>query len=397
MKRAVISAALLALVATGAGAGEWSGEAAVEFRYFTQEPRDPVQHEELVSVYAQPEYFHDWVGPNGGNIRFVATPYLRIDSGDPERTHGDLRELYWQRSFDAAELSVGVRKVFWGVTESIHLVDIINQVDLVDNLDAEDRLGQPMVNLRLLPAWGTIDLFVMPFFRERTFPGEKGRLRAPIVVDTDNPRYESSAEQTHTDLAVRWSHFIGDWDIGIAHFEGTGREPTLLPEFNDDGELVLIPFYPQIGQTSIDLQVTKGSWLWKLEGFFRTGQGDDFIAAAGGFEYTLYGLFGSPADLGVIAEYLYDERGNIGSPFQRDVALGLRMTLNDVQSTEVLAFSGVDVTTRSSFTSIEASRRIGQSWRLSLEARIFSNAEPDEQLFSLLDDDYIELALAKFF
>ena len=45
------------------------------------------------------------------------------------------------------ETKIGVRKDFWGVTETVHRVDILNQTDSVDGFDGEDKLGQPMINL----------------------------------------------------------------------------------------------------------------------------------------------------------------------------------------------------------------------------------------------------------
>ncbi|NIP18146.1 MAG: hypothetical protein GWM87_08305, partial [Xanthomonadales bacterium] len=69
----------------------------------------------------------------------------------------------------------------------------------------------------------------MPYFRERTYPGEEGRLRAPLAVDTDAALYESSAGEHHADIALRWSHYFGDVDIGVHAFRGTAREPKLLP------------------------------------------------------------------------------------------------------------------------------------------------------------------------
>ncbi len=101
------------------------------------------------------------------------------------------RELSWQLVSRSWELRIGVRKVFWGVAESQQLVDIINQTDLVENVDGEDKLGQPMVNIALIRSWGTVDFFLLPWFRERTFPGQVGRLRFAQPVDTDNPAYES--------------------------------------------------------------------------------------------------------------------------------------------------------------------------------------------------------------
>ena len=93
---------------------------------------------------------------------------------DSERTHFDIRELFGLWVFERWELGVGIRKVFWGVTESQHLVDIINQTDLVDSIDGEEKLGQPMVNVSIPHEWGTVDLFILPYFRERTFPGRDG-------------------------------------------------------------------------------------------------------------------------------------------------------------------------------------------------------------------------------
>ena len=87
-----------------------------------------------------------------------------------------LREAYWAYedwSYKGTEIEllVGINKVFWGVTESVHLVDIVNQTDLVEDLDQEDKLGQPMVNLALQHDWGLLNIYLLPYFRERTFPG----------------------------------------------------------------------------------------------------------------------------------------------------------------------------------------------------------------------------------
>ena len=233
-------------------------------------------------------------------------------------------------------MRLGVRKVFWGVTEILHLVDIINQTDLVENIDAEDKLGQPMVNLSLARDWGTLDFFLLPWFRERTFPGNRGRLRAPIVVDTDRTVYESSMEENHIDGAIRYSHSVGAWDIGVAHFIGTGREPTLLPGLDAAGKPILIPLYEQIQQTSLDLLYASDSWLWKMEALYRIGQAPgDFFAWTGGFEYTVSGAFGTGMDLGLLVEAMYDGRGKRATTiFENDIAVGARLGVNDIDGTE---------------------------------------------------------------
>ena len=94
---------------------------------------------------------------------------------------------------NAVESRIGIRKEFWGVTETFHRVDIINQTDSVESFDGEDKLGQPMINISLETLSGSIDFFALLGSRERTFAGRFGRLRTPIVVDTDHPIYESGA------------------------------------------------------------------------------------------------------------------------------------------------------------------------------------------------------------
>jgi hypothetical protein len=103
----------------------------------------------------------------------------------------------------------------------------------------------------------------MPYFRERTFPGQRGRLRTAKLVETEQATYQSSAKRFHPDLAVRWSKSLGVFDVGVSHFYGTSREPTLLPRVDESEGTSLIPHYSLIHQTGVDLQATVGSWLWK--------------------------------------------------------------------------------------------------------------------------------------
>lgn len=170
-----------------------------------------------------------------------------------------------------------------------------------------------------------------------------------------------------------------------------------MPQLGINGPPVLIPYYDQLAQTSLDLQATKGAWLWKLEVATGKQLNRHFTAAVGGFEYTLYGIFESPADLGLITEYQFDDRGSSVTPFQNDLALGGRFAFNDAQSSELLLVTGIDIDNKGSFTSIEGSRRFGQNWKGGLEIRIISNIPPDDPLADLRDDDYLEFSLARFF
>ena len=412
MKKLLLVAVILLTTTLAAQAGEWSGYVAGEFLGFTEDPQFSSQYSSYLSVAAEPEYIHEW---NEGADIFTFTPYAMGDTHDDHRTHVDLRELSWMHAADDWELTTGVSKVFWGVTESIHLVDIINQTDLVVNEDGEDKLGQPMVNLSLIRNWGVVDLFVLPGFRERTFPSKNGRPRFGISIDTDKVFYESGAEELHTDLAVRWSHYFGQVDVGIAHFHGTAREPRFLirpaainPTTGDVSKIN--PLYEIIDQTSVDMQAIYGSWLLKLEAVTRSGQGDRFYSYATGYEYTFVGALESGMDIGVITEYLYDSRGDsinqkkalkggafFTAPFQKDLVLGARLTVNDADSTEVLASVTLDLDGDGQGYNIEASSRFGDNWKLSVEARALANIPSDNNAASLEDDTRLRMELARYF
>ena len=378
-------------------AAEWDSEVAVEVRSFLHDSSRTNQKNENLSLSFQTEFYHDW---NDDTQRFVFKPFVRVDNLDDERTHFDLREFYWRKTFEEKNLDVkiGLSKVFWGVTESVHLVDIINQNDGVDNLDGEDKLGQPMLNFTLDKDWGIVDFFILPYFRERTFPSLDGRPSLPFRVDIDNPLYASGAEEEHVDLALRYAQVFGDWDVGISHFSGTSREPLLIPSIISSG-VKLTPFYDQIEQSAIDIQATLENWLWKLELISNKGtQQDRYIALAGGFEYSFYDLKESGIDLGIITEYLFDDRKQSStSTFQNDLFIGGRFAFNDENSSDLLAGVVYDLDNQTRFFSIEASMRVGQNMKASLESRFFSVNDTSDLFYSIKDDDYIGINLTRFF
>ena len=339
------------------------------------------------SVSAEVEAVHDFDG--GGSLVF--TPFWRWDPEDTERNHGDIRILKWEQSFGPVSVRLGMDKVFWGVAESYHLVDIINQIDILERRDHEEKFGQPMVNLAYAFGDQTVEIFWMPYFRERLFPGAKGRFQAPLPVDTDLATFESSREEAHPDVALRWFATVGDLDIGVAHFHGTQREPELRPV---PGRDVLAPHYPRIRQVSLDAQWIRESWLFKLEYLHRYDNEKPFHAAIAGVEHTMYGLFDTAADLGVMVEYLFDDRGNAAtSTFDNDLFCGLRLVFNDTGDFECVAGPVVDLDTRASLFRFEVEGRIFEDWRLCVNTYLYSNHRPHESFSSMDADDFLEVLL----
>ena len=409
--RAIVAVGALVAAFTASPAawgGEWDvgAEIAGELRYFPNDSLYPNQFDHLQpSLSIEPDI--RWESDDRKH-QIVLVPYARIDSRDEERTHVDLREGFYRYNADSGwSLTLGAAKVFWGRTESRHLVDIINQTDGVEDIDEEDKLGQPMANLTLINDWGTLDLFVMSGFRTRTFPGVDGRLRFELPVDTDGEIINRDWGRGAIDVAARYSHYIGNWDFGVSIFHGTSREPRFAIDLTNQR---IRPVYDTITQGAVDLQYTKDAWLWKLEAIVREGHGDTFAAVVGGFEYTLYQIFGTNADLGLLAEYQYDGRDEelvlerFGPAFaapvtfaDNDVFAGARLGFNDLQDTSLLAGATVDTNDAFIGMFIEAQRRIGQNWTAELETRLFLNADPENAAFPIRDDDFMTLRLTRYF
>jgi hypothetical protein len=372
---------------------EFSGNIKIDYRYFPESGLYQGQRDHYLSMALEPNYYIEW---NDGYQNLVFTGFARYDQYDNNRSHFDIRELYWQLVKEDWELSVGLKIIYWGVTESVHLVDVINQTDFVESFDGEQKLGQPMVHFSYPADWGVLDLFLLPYFRQRIFSAGDGRLRPPFKIDTNNPEYESKAENRRLDAAVRWSYSVDIFDLGLSHFYGTNREMVFLTSNISDNTIK--PFYEIVHQSGIDLQATADAMLWKFELIRRQSERQTMTALAAGIEYTFSNIYNSGTDIGFLTEYLFDDRGNQSiTGLEDDIFIGSRIALNDVQSSEFLLGGIIDRKNGSILFSIEGSRRFGDSWKANLELRAFRNIAEQEFLYFIRKDSFFQLTIAKYF
>jgi len=372
-----------------------SGKVALQFRGFTQDALWSNQNSSDTEYSFAGELEVRW-SSHDGNQQVSFIPFVRWDENDKKRSHYDLREAYWSYKSDDVKLLLGVNKVFWGVAESAHLVDIINQTDLVENTDQEDKLGQPMANLAFQKDWGLLNFYLLPYFRERSFSGEEGRFRTQIPANFDDAKYESGSKRRHLDFAFRYSHYFGEVDLGLHYFKGTSRDPRLEKSFDN---LNIFLKYDQIEQIGLDLQYTKDAWLWKLEALVRDGYDKSIFATVAGLEYTFYQIFEGVSDIGVLVEYQYDNRPayEAVTTADNDMFIGTRWTSNNMQDGSVLAGVIVDKKTSETFYNIEAKTRFKENIVLELEVRLTTQSGLDEPSYAYSQDDYVQLQINRFF
>jgi hypothetical protein len=383
----------LAVRSQDSNLGTFSGEVMLESRYFLNKGTYANTQQGDTSLLLRPEYSYSW-----NNDRKVITiiPYARLSQLDQEKTHADIREMSFVASWESLELRSGISKVFWGVTEGQHLVDVINQTDSVENVDGEDKLGQPMINPTLVTSWGNFDYFFLPYFRERTFSGEQGRFRGPLVIETDEASFLHKDQEKHIDHAFRWSHYYGPLEWGLSYFRGTDRSPNFLPNTNASK---LTPQYVQTEQTALELQYVYNDWLFKSETLYKDSQlVSPYLAAVLGLEYTFSNQFGG-MDIGLLYEWLYDERKHQSITGLYDASFfGTRLALNDELSSELL-IGGIIHNQKGNLASlrVEGSRRINDNWKWELEANVFSAPTSGTLIHQVKEDDYLQFSLSFYF
>lgn len=417
---------------------DFSGYIETEVHIYQQTGLFEDQKSHLISVAVEPELYWESDDENQ-SISFKV--FGRTSDEDGNRDHADIRELYYSYAGNGWQIQAGINKVFWGVTEAAHLVDIVNQTDNVESITGEEKLGQMMVSLGLEQDWGNLDLFILPGFRERHFPTGPERFqigneatKTAIDIDGHNAVYEDEDEEDHVDYAARWSHYFGDLDVGVSYFSGTNRAPIPVIGKADLGSTPptveeFAPYYEQLDQLGLELQYIWESWAFKFEGASKQLESGDYSEAVAGFEYTLSDVNFTGIDVGFIFEYLWNDRdsvsirnpslkalglptttplpanveaaaiieGNFLSPLEDDVFLGTRFTMNDAASTDFIAGVIVDTSDNTMSGKFEGGTRVGDDIRLTLNLYFYTNVDERSALYSFRKDDQIEAKVAWYF
>ncbi len=343
------------------------------------------------SLFAKPKASLDW---NSGRNNIIFEGFGRWDINGNSRTHWDIRELYYQYYKGNWEFNAGAKKIFWGKTEGVHLVDVINQVDFLEGIDGEEKLGQPMVQLSYSSNIGTFSAFSLPYSRTIDFGNSAGRPRTPVVLSDDEVSFEASHEEWHPTFAVRWEHFIGDSDVGLHYFYGNAREPLVV--FSPEGKFGLE--YPLVHQIGVDYQIIVKNTIVKLESIYRGGNFEDIFAVTGGLEYTFGNIKNKGLDIGVLAEYIFDNRRELTfSSLDNDIFLGTRVVLNDVAGTEFLFGIFQDLNKSTKTMRLEGTRRFGNNLKITATGQAFLSVDEKELAYLFRKDSFLELELIRYF
>lgn len=365
------------------------GNINLEQRHYTSKGDQQTEQYEATLSF-QPELYYSY-----DNIQINIKPYARMNSLDKNKSDFYFKELNITYSSNAHEFTAGINQVFWGVTESQHIIDIVNQTDILASVDFKQKIGQPMLQYTYYLNESSLQVFFLTKFQESLYASNEGRLRPAFVVDPSLVKFESSKGKNRRDFALKYSSHLAEVSYSLHYFNGIQRTPILQYSATHNA---LAPFYPNMEQVGLESQFVYGNWLFKLEGYHRHSI-SNYTALTAGFEYSFVGIWGSVWDVNFISEYQYDSRMDASlAQGQNDIFLGARIALNDFNGTTSLIGIAQDLDDNSTHIGrLEISSRLSDSWRWRLEGWIFQTNSPNEITFFARKDDFIQFSLEYYF
>jgi hypothetical protein len=368
-----------------------------------------------------------------------------------DRTLVNLEKAFYTQRFDGWDIVLGYNVEDWGVSAGRTIVNVLNARDRTGRIGGGSLIGTPMLNANVVTDVGTFSAYALFGDVREHFGGDATRQRAFLPVDSDFAAYE---DDDSVDVALRYSHDFavgaGSLDIGAHVYHGTSREGVALPgcvattgvvteaicaQINTAiidgfaaggtqpltpaemtafvngllGPVVaadysanaagLIPYYQEINQVGLTAVYANGNTQLRFEGFWRETAHEDYVAAIIGGDRTFYDVAGLNGDLVVALEYHYDDRSarQNGAIFDDDVFLGLSYLGNDAAGTEASFGMFQDLDTSAQFFTLGVSRRIGDRFRISLDATHIEAGGTGDPLAVIDNDSFVELTLSTFF
>lgn len=265
------------------------------------------------AIYTQIEFkneFEDYLG--------VLKIEALKDRDDNDRNYIKVNELFIQKEAENYDLRVGRDIKFWGALELHNITDIYNKKNIkFDPYDKDKKLGTDGI---------TYKYFI-----------EDEETLNTMVTNVD-------------DIINFYLQYSGSRDfIGSLDF-------SLIVQNNKD-ENRLLTYNTLLNDDT----------LYKLELSYLNSKTQDYYEGGLGIEHTLYGVIGAK-DLGLIWEYYKSDRKGINQLlYQDDLFLGVRLTFNDVDSSDIVTGVIKDLDDKQNSYSIEYNTRIDDMFKTKLK------------------------------
>jgi hypothetical protein len=206
-------------------------------------------------------------------IGLVVRGLARLDALDRNRNVGAVEDAYAAYGVGPLTLRVGAQVLTWTSTEAFHPADIMNSRNFDSDLESPEKLGEPMVELRLRLFSGYISAYYMPMRLPSRLPGNTSRLSPfgpnPAGLELGDSLWMERDGKTSESLfahqgALHVAQTIGKADIGLHVVDHNDRAKPTFTLIGGEG--VVRPTYHTVTQVGLTYTQVFGNLIAKLEG-----------------------------------------------------------------------------------------------------------------------------------
>jgi hypothetical protein len=320
-------------------------------------------------------------------LKFNSHIFTNWNSADESRRYSDIREANISFRHNELTFGAGINTFFWGVSESINVVNVLNQSDMLESIDGKVKLGQTFVSVKTRIINNDVSFYYLPSFTEQDFP-ERPSYGLPVY---DGALYEDNKKRGG--FAARSLFYVDQLEFAVSYFNGTRRSPLLIKQASIPSHL--IPYYLQTENLMFDGVYLAEDFTLKLEAKMGREEHSGFITANFGIEYPSYAFSNYIEEIVFIAEYVFDDRGLSSETHgQNDLFIGAKFDFGDNKSGRVRTLYSYDFDYRGQYAEISYQYRLNDYFRIQVKAMKVLTAEPnDRRLYALTGEEFVKFSL----
>ena len=304
---------------------------------------------------------------------FVFNGKAIVDNDDKNRRYFDATDLYYKHEFENSDLLIGRNTRFWGAMEFYNHTDNFNTKDWRDNpLDYDAKLGTN--NIAYTQYFDNSEVSIITKVHETGQKVQDQQSVNNFLPPTYSDRLETQESRNRPTVYLKYSGSGEDTqiDYSLIYQNGYDEQRYLAP--TAQGKLRQHAYL--VNKVMAYATLVDGSTIYKTELAYTKSDDkkvSDYGQLSAGVEHTLYGVW-DKSDLGLLAEYYRykaredDKLGakDFGKLFQNDIALGLRLSINDSADSDVLAGISLDQDNQEKLMFVEYNTRLVEKYKLKL-------------------------------
>ena len=253
------------------------------------------------------------------------------DNDDKKREYILLNEIFYKYMGDDYDFIIGKNIKFWGALELHNLTDIFNAKNILNDVtDKDKKLGSFNISyMKILENEDELSFLIKPIEEKQKFVWAKNPLNNfPLPYDENFKK-----EKKRPTIYLKYDGSRSGLDFRFIFQNGYDSYRDLIMENNRLKQYLYL-----VNKFITYNTFVKDDTLYKLEFAYTDvldyGKIDDYYEIGGGIEHTIYSLF-DKKDVGVLAEY-YKSDMDREIIYQNDIFVGVRISFNDKDSSEVI-------------------------------------------------------------